>query len=346
MAMIEVQDVIKEFRQYRRFPGIWGTMRTLFTRQYDVHRAVRETSFSIQRGEAVGYVGPNGAGKSTMIKMLTGVLVPTSGEIHVNDVIPHRSRRENARKMGVVFGQKSQLWWDLPVLDSFELHKHVYQISDKKYKQNLEFCIELLTLDRFIQSPVRQLSLGQRMRAELALSLLHEPDILFLDEPTIGLDVMAKDRIREFLRAVNRDRKVTIILTTHDLRDIEKTCPRILIVNRGTLVYDGLVTDLKSQMGNQRTVKVEFAEDPGRVELPGAQLVEDEGRRKQYVYNHQSISVLDVLRAIDDRYTVVDVTLEEADIEEVIKALYENLGGQVPEEEELDIWSRGQMVTH
>jgi len=249
MAIIEVQDVTRLFRQYRRYPGIIGAFRSLVTREYTEERAVDGISFSIQEGEAVGYLGPNGAGKSTMIKMMTGILVPTSGDVRVMGRIPHKERRINAQRIGVVFGQRSQLWWDLPVIDSFELHKRIYKLTDAQYRHNLDFCMELLGLAEFAHKPVRQLSLGQRMRVEIAMALLHEPAILFLDEPTIGLDVMAKDHIRKFLRNVNQEKKTTIILTTHDMKDIEEICPRMIIVNKGNLVYDGSVAALRAKLG-------------------------------------------------------------------------------------------------
>jgi ABC-2 type transport system ATP-binding protein len=325
LTVIEVKDLVKEFRQYRRFSGLFGSLRSLVTREHTILRAVDNVSFQIDKGESVGYLGPNGAGKSTMIKMLTGILVPTTGHVRLIDTVPHKSRRENANKIGVVFGQRSQLWWDLPVMDSFELHKYVYKIPEKKFKENLDFCVELLRIETFIRKPVRQLSLGQRIRVEIAMALLHEPEILFLDEPTIGLDVMAKDSIREFLRTVNRERKVTIMLTTHDLKDIEEICPRMVIVNKGQLVYDGSVANLKSQLGNQRKITVEFKHDPGKVNLPGALLVFDEGRRKQFSFDRGTASVFDLLATLSNQYPVEDVSLEDADIEEVIRTLYKQL---------------------
>ncbi|MBS4203544.1 ABC transporter ATP-binding protein [Lederbergia citrea] len=325
MTAIVVKDLVKEFRQYRRFSGFFGSIKSLVTREHTVLRAVDNVSFKIEKGEAVGYLGPNGAGKSTMIKMLTGILVPTSGHVRLMNTIPHKSRRENANKIGVVFGQRSQLWWDLPVMDSFELHKYVYKIPGSKFKDNLNFCVDMLRIADFINKPVRQLSLGQRMRVEIAMALLHDPEILFLDEPTIGLDVMAKDSIREFLRTVNREKKVTIMLTTHDLKDIEEICPRMVIVNNGHLVYDGAVTNLKSQLGNQRKITVEFKSNPGQINLPGTHLVFDEGRRKQFSFDRGTASVFDLLATLSNQYTVEDVSLEDADIEEVIRTLYKQL---------------------
>lgn len=322
MGIIEVNQVTKTYRQYKRFPGLIGSMRSLFTRQFTEESAVRDISFSIGDGEAVGYLGPNGAGKSTMIKMMTGILVPTSGEVKVMNTFPHESRRRIAQHIGVVFGQRSQLWWDLPVMDSFDLHKYVYKLSDTQFRDNVEFCTELLSLSSFIQKPVRQLSLGQRMRVEIAMSLLHEPKILFLDEPTIGLDVLAKDQIRHFLRTVNREKKVSIILTTHDMKDIEEICPRMIVVNKGNLVYDGSVASLRSKLGNERRVIIDFRFDPGPVKSPGMTLIHDEGVRKTFLCERGGSAVFECISQIAASYPVEDASIEGADIDSVIRKLY------------------------
>lgn len=328
MSIIQLTDVVKEYKQYQRFSGFWGSFRSLFTRQYTVQRAVDGITCSIEQGEAVSYLGPNGAGKSTMIKMLTGILVPTSGNILVRGTIPHKNRKENARKMGVVFGQRTQLWWDLPVMDSFDLHKDIYKIDHQAYKRNLHFCEELLQMTEFIHKPVRQLSLGQRIRAEIAMALLHEPDILFLDEPTIGLDMEAKDRIRQFLKTVNRENKVTIILTSHDLQDIEEICQRAIIVNKGTLVYDGDLAQLKDQMDRTKKMIVEFETDPGRIHLQGADLVRDEGLVKHFQFDRDVHSAFDLIAELSP-FPVKDISLEEPGIEEVLRTFFRQLGGSM-----------------
>jgi ABC-2 type transport system ATP-binding protein len=325
MNIIEVQDATKVFRQYRRFPGIIGSFRSLVTREYTEERAVDSISFEVKEGEAVGYLGPNGAGKSTMIKMLTGILVPTSGDVRVMGHIPHQSRKTNARNLGVVFGQRSQLWWDLPVMDSFDLHKYIYKLPEARFRNSLSFCTELLGIQEFIHKPVRQLSLGQRMRVEIAMALLHEPKLLFLDEPTIGLDVMAKDQIRQFLRTVNQEKKVTIILTTHDLKDIEEICPRMIIVNKGKVVYDGGVNELRGRLGNERKITIDFRNDPGAIEIPGAALIKDEGPRKSYHVERGGANIFEMISAIARTHPVEDVSLEDADIESVIRTLYKQL---------------------
>jgi ABC-2 type transport system ATP-binding protein len=346
LPFIDVVDLVREFRSHRRYPGAWGAVRSLVTREYDLRRAVDGISFTIERGEAVGYVGPNGAGKSTTIKVLTGILIPTSGIARVGGRDPYRHRTENARRMGVVFGQRSQLWWDLPLAQSFELHRHMYRIPSDRFRRTLAFCEDLLGVGEYRGVPVRQLSLGQRMRAELAQALLHEPDVLFLDEPTIGLDVLVKDRIRQFLRTANREFGMTIILTTHDLRDIEEICPRLLMIDRGRLVWDGAIADLKSQHQRTRTLVVEFARDPGRCDLPGAVLARDEGRRKTFRFDREATSVPALLADLMGRYAIEDAAVVEPDIEEVIRDLYESFGASRPAvAEEIDTWSRVRAVT-
>ena len=237
--MIHVDNLVKEYRRPVRKEGPWSGIRTLLSRDFAVKRAVDDISFHIEPGELVGYIGPNGAGKSTSIKMLTGILVPTSGRIEVNGLTPHKQRKEYTRQIGVVFGQKTQLWWDVPVIDSLRLLKDIYKVSDAEFKRNMELFSGLLDLHEFQLTPVRQLSLGQRMRADLAGALIHTPRILFLDEPTIGVDVVAKERLRNFIKEINRERKVTVLLTTHDMRDIEKLCTRMMIIDHGQMIYDG-----------------------------------------------------------------------------------------------------------
>lgn len=345
MSIIRVNHLGKEYRQVKRAEGRFSSMRTLFSRQSITRTAVDDVSFEIEPGEAVGYIGPNGAGKSTTIKMLTGILVPTSGDVKVLGVTPHEHRRRNASRIGVVFGQRSQLWWDLPVTESFDLHRHMYDIPIDRYRATRDLCIELLGLADLLQSPVRQLSLGQRMRCELAMALLHEPEILFLDEPTIGLDIDAKDRIRDFLRSINKERRTTIILTTHDLADIEEICPRIVVINRGKLIYDGMIQAIKTQLGNQRQVIIEFEVDPGDISLPQATLSNDQGRRKTFAVERSVESTLSLLSSIAGSHPVQDISFAEPAIEDVIRTLYAGLGEAPPETDERDQWSRGRVVT-
>ncbi len=345
VAAIEVSNLKREFRQAKRFDGPLGAIRTLLTREYTTRTALNDITFSVGAGESVAYLGPNGAGKSTTIKLLTGILVPTSGSVRVLDNQPHTHRQQNAQRIGVVFGQRSQLWWDLPLMESFDLHRRIYRIEPERFQRNLAFCEEVLRMEAFIQTPVRQLSLGQRMRGELAMALLHEPDVLFLDEPTIGLDVLAKDRIREFLKLVNTERGVTIILTTHDLRDIEELCERILVVNLGNLVYDGRIDALRQRMGSERSIVVEFSDDPGPVEIPHATLVEDRGIRKTYAFDRAEIPALDLVSSLPRTLPIADISFMEPDIEEIIRRLYQSMDADRPEQEEIDTWTRGQVVT-
>jgi ABC-2 type transport system ATP-binding protein len=320
--IIEAIAVTKSFRHAKRFPGLSGAVRSLFTREFTEIVAVNDVSFGIASGEAVGYLGPNGAGKSTMIKMLAGILLPSRGSVRVLERIPHLERRKNAREIGVVFGQRSQLWWDLPVRDSFELHRRIYQISVERYRTNLARFSELLALGAFIDRPVRQLSLGQRMRAEMVMALLHDPKILFLDEPTIGLDIVAKDSVRTFLRQVNIEQGVTVILTTHDLQDIEQICPRLILVHEAQLLFDGALTQLRSALGSQRRLRLEFTCDPGPVELPYARLVSDAGPLKHYLVEREDVSLVQVLSDLRDRAELKDLSLEEPGIEELIRGVY------------------------
>ncbi len=256
MSQIEARAVSKRFRQHRRFPGFLGALKTLVTAEYTEVAAVTEVSFTVAAGEAVGYLGPNGAGKSTMIKMMTGILVPTGGEVRLLGRVPNENRMSNAREIGVVFCQRSQLWWDLPVIDSFALHQRIYKIPDQRYRDNLKMFAQMLGLGPFLERAVRQLSLGQRMRCEIVMALLHDPKVLFLDEPTIGLDVVAKDAVRKFLAEINRSRGVTVILTTHDLQDIEHICPRLIMVDEGKLLYDGELRRLRAALGSKRRLRL------------------------------------------------------------------------------------------
>lgn len=332
MAIISTKGVEKTFRQPKRRPGFTGAIRSLFSREHTEVRAVDGISFSIEPGEAVGYLGPNGAGKSTMIKMMTGILVPTAGTLEVLGREPHSNRIINAAEIGVVFGQRSQLWWDLPVRDSFELNRRIYDIPATRFDDNLTRLTAMLDMASYIDRPVRQLSLGQRMRAEIAMALLHDPKILFLDEPTIGLDVVAKDVVRKFLAEVNRDRGTTIILTTHDLVDIEEICPRLIMVDDGKLLFDGELKYLRQTLGSRRRLTLEFANDPGPVDLGSATLITDAGAAKHFLLEREDFSLLDVLTELGTGYDLKDVKLEEPDIEEVIRTFYRNktMAGAAP----------------
>ncbi|MEO5575136.1 MAG: ATP-binding cassette domain-containing protein [Gaiellaceae bacterium] len=284
--------------------------------------AVDGISFELERGTIVGYLGPNGAGKSTTVKMLTGILVPSGGRIRVAGLDPSRQRLELARRIGVVFGQRSQLWWDLPLRDSFDLLRHIYRVPAERHRANLDRFTDVLALAPFLDTPVRQLSLGQRMRGELTAALLHDPELVFLDEPTIGLDVVAKAAVREFLAEVNRERSVTVLLTTHDLADIERLCSRLLIIDHGHLIWDGGIDELKRRYGQARTLVVDLEEPGPPVEVPGAQVVRTEGPRQWLAFRRDETSAAELIAAVAARARIVDVAIEETEIEEIVRRIY------------------------
>jgi ABC-2 type transport system ATP-binding protein len=322
---IRVEALAKTFRVARHHRGALGAIRNLFERRYTEVRAVAGITFSIARGEIVGCLGPNGAGKSTTIKMLTGILVPSGGRVEVLGMEPWRRRKEVARRTGVVFGQRTQLWWDLPLIESFDLLRYIYRVPAARYAQNLATFRALLDLDPFLSTPVRQLSLGQRMRGDLAAALLHDPDILYLDEPTIGLDVVAKHRIREFLRTLNRERRVTILLTTHDMADVEQLCSRILIIDHGKLLYDGGLEQIRDRFGGERTLVVDLAENgvDGPLQVPPAREVRADGPRRWLRFHRAEVSAAGLIAAVAGRYRLQDLTIEEPAIEEIVRRIYE-----------------------
>ena len=321
--MIQVTNLHKQFKMPVRKTGSFALLRNLFALEYDYKVAVENISFTVDKGEMVGYIGPNGAGKSTTIKMLTGILVPTSGTVLVAGRIPHQERQEHVRRIGVVFGQKTQLWWDVPVSESLRLLKEIYKIPDATYRRNMEMFNELLDLYEFLETPVRQLSLGQRMRSDLAASLLHDPDILFLDEPTIGVDVVAKERFRTFMHTLNRERQVTVLLTTHDMADIEKICPRMLIIDKGNIIYDGDVSTMKEQFTPYRTLVVDVAEGVTAVALPHAQLIQQQGQRFAFRFDKRVQAASTLIAHLAEQYPITDVSIEKPDIETVVREFYQ-----------------------
>ena len=288
-------------------------------------KAVDGVSFAVEEGSMVGYVGPNGAGKSTTVKMLTGVLVPSGGRVSVAGLDPVRQRVKLARRIGVVFGQRVQLWWDLPLRDSFELLRHIYRVPEPRYRENLDRFTELLELGPLLATPVRQLSLGQRMRGELTAAMLHDPEILFLDEPTIGLDVVAKARVREFLASVNREHGTTVLLTTHDLGDIERLCRRLIVLDRGHVIYDGDLGALKVRYGPERTLVVDLEEPAPPLEIDGARVVRVEGPRQWLRFRRDDVSAARLTAAVAERARLVDLALEEPDIEDVVRRIYKSV---------------------
>ncbi|HEY3506517.1 MAG TPA: ATP-binding cassette domain-containing protein [Actinocatenispora sp.] len=319
--MIRTDQLVKEFRRVRRVPGRFGAVRTLVSRQYAVTRAVDGVGFEIEAGELVGYLGPNGAGKSTTIKMLTGILVPTSGTVEVAGVVPWRDRERNARHIGVVFGQRSGLWWDLPLIDSLRLAATLYDVSDADFAAHLAQFVDLLGLDEFLGTPVRQLSLGQRMRGDLAAAMLHRPDVLYLDEPTIGLDVVARDRIRSFVADLNRESGTTVVLTTHDLDDVEALCRRIVLIDHGRVLYDGDVATLKARHAPHRELVVHLAE-PGTVEVEGAERVAADDGTVTLRFDPARVSAAELIARVLARHRVRDLSIVEPDLERVVAGIY------------------------
>jgi ABC-2 type transport system ATP-binding protein len=315
--LIDVRDLERTFDVRRRVEG-----RRRRVREQVV--AVHDLTFSVDAGEMVGYIGPNGAGKSTTIKMLTGILVPSGGEVRVGGLDPSRQRVDLARRIGVVFGQRSTLWWDLPLRDSFELLQKMYRIPPARYRENLDRFVDLLDLGAQLDTPVRQLSLGQRMRGDITAALLHDPEVIYLDEPTIGLDVVSKGRLREFLRALNAERGTTLLLTTHDLQDIEALCDRVIVIDHGTSVYDGSLAGLHAQGGSRRTLVVDLVDEAPPISVPGATVTRVEGPR-QWLSFPADASAAPLVSAVAASYRVADLSISEPAIEDVIRRLYTGL---------------------
>ena len=326
--IIAAHGLVKVFRTPTRYSGRLGSVRTLFTRSYAERRAVDGVSFSVDPGELVGYLGPNGAGKSTTIKMLTGILEPTEGTAEVAGIIPWQRRQQNALNIGVVFGQRSQLWWDLPLVESFELVGHMYGVEPHRYRANLDRFREILALDDFIGTPVRQLSLGQRMRGELTAALLHDPAVVYLDEPTVGLDVVAKERIRTFVADINRERQATIILTTHDLADVERLCSRVILIDRGRVLFDGSVDRLKATYAPHRELVVHLKPDGDAtgthpsIAMAGVEQLRDVDGRLRFRFDPATVRAPDLISEVARRYPIVDLSIVEPELETVVRRLY------------------------
>ncbi|KOV88536.1 methionine ABC transporter ATP-binding protein [Streptomyces sp. NRRL WC-3618] len=320
MPIIHVEDLVKEFRRPKKHDGAFSTIRTLFTRQYTINRAVNGVSFDVEPGELVGYLGPNGAGKSTTIKMLTGILEPTAGTVSVAGVTPWRQREKNARQIGVVFGQRSQLWWDLPLRDSLWLIGKLYDMPRELFEARQRQFTELLALGPFLDTPVRQLSLGQRMRGDLAAAMLYAPKILYLDEPTVGLDVVAKEAVRTFVRELNKESGTTVILTTHDLDDVEQLCERVVLIDQGSVMYDGSIDTLRSRYAPYRELVVHT---DGQVsDLPGATVTKHEDGRVWLRFDPQHTTAADLIGSLLARHTVSDLSITEPQLESVIRNIY------------------------
>lgn len=331
MPQIVVEDLVKTFRVAERSPGVWGALAGLAHRRYRTVTALNGVSLSLQAGELLGYIGPNGAGKSTTVKILSGILVPDSGRVEVLGRTPWKNRVETVGNIGVVFGQRTQLWWDLPVIESFELLGDIYSVPRSDYEQTRDEMIELLDLAGLLDTPVRQLSLGQRMRCDLAAALLHRPKILYLDEPTIGLDAVSKLAVRDFVRALNRRDGVTVILTTHDMDDIEALCSRVLMIHEGDILIDGTLDDLRSMVTTERRLIVDLMHENGDILDPDAELLSREGRRVTLRFDPERISPAELIARVAAKHEIRDLFVENPPIEEIIAKLYGDVRTSTPE---------------
>jgi ABC-2 type transport system ATP-binding protein len=322
MSQIVAQDLVKTFEIAERAAGLWGALRGVVRRRHRVVRALDGVSFSIEAGELVGYIGPNGAGKSTTIKVLAGILVPTSGRCLVAGRVPWQQRIQHVAGIGVVFGQRTQLWWDLPVIESFDLLRDIYRVPAGAYRQKRDELTSLLDLGGLLDVPVRQLSLGQRMRCDLAAALLHGPGVLFLDEPTIGLDAVSKLAVRDFIQRLNRERGVTIILSTHDMDDIETLCRRVIVIGEGKVLSDGTLDELRARVSRERWLTVDLASADAVVDDPDATVVRREGHRLRLAFDPQRVSPAALIGRITSAHPVRDLFVENPPIETIVARLY------------------------
>ena len=322
MSFIEVKQINKTFKVPLKSTGKFGTLKTFFSRKYKYIDAIKDISFSIDKGEIVGYIGPNGAGKSTTIKILSGILVPDNGKVVINKKVPWKDRRQYVKDIGVVFGQRSQLWWDIPAIDSFNLLKDIYKIPEDKYNKKLNELVELLNLKDIINVPVRQLSLGSRMRCEIAASLLHSPKILFLDEPTIGLDAVSKKIVRDFIKKLNKKDNVTVILTTHDMADIEALAKRIILIGKGQVLYDGTLSNLKKNYDYLRKIKITTHD---KLNLKKDYIVDFRKTKDilEFTIDIRKVEISDFIKLISSKISIIDIDIDTGNIDELIVRLYE-----------------------
>lgn len=322
MSYIEVNDLCKEYRVAKTGKGIGGAIKSLFHREYTVKEAVRHVNFSVEKGEIVGYIGPNGAGKSTTLKMLSGILIPTSGTVQVGGIVPYERRRENAKRIGVVFGQRSQLYWDLPVSDTFDLYESLYDIPHETFRKNCELFTELLDMGGFLDQPVRQLSLGQKMKANIAVALLHDPAVLYLDEPTIGLDVVSKKVLRQAIKAINREKGTTVMLTTHDMDDIEAVCSRLIMINEGVKLFDGTLESFRNQYEREIVIRLEFEDSaPAWTEIEGLSLAKREENALEVKLLDRNAVRASITRLLDT-FEPQNIFVREPDIEDIVEIAY------------------------
>lgn len=344
--IIELKNVSKKFVSNKKYPGLKGAIKGLFSREKEEKVAVDDVTFTVKQGEIVGYIGSNGAGKSTTIKMMTGILIPTKGKIRVNGIDPGRRRKENAKNIGVVFGQRTQLWWDLPLSESFTILKEIYDVSNEQYAVQMEFLNRVLGLEEFFNKPVRTLSLGQRMRADLGAALLHNPKVLYLDEPTIGLDLVVKDNIRSAIKEINEKYKTTVVLTTHDIGDIEELCNRIIIIDKGEIIYDGSLVNLKEKYGKRRTVTLTVKElsnikkedYANKFHMEKDTLLIEKNQNESsvsFTFEKDTLGVSDIISFTMENTKVRDVNIRETELAEIVKEIYNHKIMEKKNEEEI-----------
>lgn len=320
--MIKVNSLNKSFKVVKRSSGIKSAVKSLVKPEYSKVEALKNVSFEINEGEIVGYIGPNGAGKSTTIKIMSGILVPDSGECSILGITPWKNRVSHVKNIGVVFGQRSQLWWDVPVIDSFNLLKDIYKIPQNDFDNNLELLTNILDLSTLLTTPVRQLSLGQRMRCEISASLLHNPKILFLDEPTIGLDAVSKIAVRNFIKEINKEKKVTVILTTHDMSDIEALAERVILIGKGTILLDGKLNELKNRFSNSKTLTAYYLENDTPINIEGTTILSKSKERLTLSVDLDKAKISQVISLLSNKLDITDILVENKPIDEIIVDLY------------------------
>ena len=320
--IIEFDNICKDFKISLKGKGVAGALKGLFKRQYKTVNALKDVSFAVEEGDIVGYIGPNGAGKSTTIKIMSGILTPTSGNCKINGFVPWKNRKKYVRNIGVVFGQRSQLWWDVPIRDSFLLLKSIYKIPNEEYEKTLALLVDVLNLGELLDRPLRQLSLGQKMKCELAGALLHKPKILFLDEPTIGLDAVTKLAVRDFVKYINKTWHTTIILTTHDMSDIDALTNKIILIGKGQILYNGSFTEIKHKYGSAKTITVEFAKEYKKVELEGYEVVSHNKNTAVFKTQKHEFNTKDFINHISEKYEVVDFSVDMVGVDEILAKLY------------------------
>ena len=329
MSIIEVNNLVKTYKIIEKEDGLLGYFKNLIKPKYKELTAVNKINFSIEEGELVGYIGENGAGKSTTIKMLTGLLTPTSGNVLVNGIVPNEKRIENNKNIGAIFGQKTQLWWDLPVIESFRLIKQMYKIPDGEYRKNLKKFTEILELNELLEKQVKNLSLGQKMRCEIAATFLHNPKIVYLDEPTIGLDVLVKENIRKFIKDINKEKNTTVILTTHDLKDIEDVCDRIILLDKGEIIYDGEKQKFKDTYGKfviaEFIIKEKHTNISESINSKEIQVLEETNNKLKVRFRHDETTIMKVMDKISNYCIIEDIHMKEAELEDILKEIYKGV---------------------